>query len=87
MLAMLYATYIVKGLKSYSDVPDVLKSQVKQVLIDMDAEHLVEQVFLFCLKKEMENKLLDSVLGLKTLFTIKFGKGALSLGPLQIHAI
>ena len=42
MLAMLYATYIVKGMKTYDEVPDVLKPQVKQILIDMDADHLAE---------------------------------------------
>lgn len=29
-------------------------------------------------------RLLDTVLGLKTLFTVKFGKGALSLGPVGV---
>lgn len=42
MLALLYATYIIKGLKQYSEVPNVLKPAVKQALIDMDMGHLAE---------------------------------------------
>lgn len=40
MLALLYATYIIKGKKQYSDVPEQLKPQVKQTLVDMDMGHL-----------------------------------------------
>lgn len=32
MLAMLFATYIISGDKKYSDVPDLLKPQVKDIL-------------------------------------------------------
>ncbi|WP_339163705.1 hypothetical protein [Siminovitchia sp. FSL W7-1587] len=42
MLALLYATYIIKGLKQYSVVPDLLKPAVKQTLIDLDMGHLAE---------------------------------------------
>jgi len=42
MLAMLYATYIIKGLKKYSDVPSLLKEEVRQILIDMNMGHLAE---------------------------------------------
>lgn len=40
MLAMLYATYIIKGQKTFSEVPDLLKPQVKQILEDQDMGHL-----------------------------------------------
>jgi hypothetical protein len=40
MLAMLYATYIIKGQKQYSDVPDVLKPQVKTILENEGLGHL-----------------------------------------------
>lgn len=40
MLVLLYTTYIIKGLKKFRDVPDLLKDDVKQALIDADMEHL-----------------------------------------------
>ena len=42
MLALLYATYIIKGLKRYSEVPQMLKADVRQILVDMDMGHLAE---------------------------------------------
>lgn len=42
MLALLYATYIMRGLKKYSDVPELLKPQVKQILEDEGLGHLAE---------------------------------------------
>lgn len=39
-LAMLYATYIIKGIKQYSSVPELLKPQVKEILINEGFEHL-----------------------------------------------
>lgn len=42
MLALLYATYIMRGLKKYSDVPEMLKPQVKQILDDEGVGHLAE---------------------------------------------
>ncbi|WP_278187293.1 MULTISPECIES: hypothetical protein [Bacillaceae] len=39
-LAMLFATYIMRGLKQYSDVPEMLKPQVKQILEDEGLGHL-----------------------------------------------
>lgn len=42
MLAMLYATYIVKGMKTFNEVPNLLKPEVKKILIDMDMGHLAE---------------------------------------------
>ena len=42
-MAVIYATLIVKGLKKFNDVPEMIKNQVKQVLIDIDCEHLIEE--------------------------------------------
>ena len=35
-MAVVYATLIVKGKKSFSEVPDRIKDQVKAVLADLD---------------------------------------------------
>ena len=42
-MAVIYATLIVKGIKKYNEVPEMIKNQVKQVLIDIDCEHLIEE--------------------------------------------
>lgn len=42
-MAMVYATLIVKGYKTYDQVPGVLKEQVKTILIQLDASHLLPQ--------------------------------------------
>lgn len=42
-MAVVYATLIVKGKKNYADVPDRIKEQVKQVLIDLDCGDLVTE--------------------------------------------
>lgn len=42
MLAMLFAEYIMRGKQSYNNVPDLLKSQVKQILEDQGLGHLAE---------------------------------------------
>lgn len=41
-MAVIYATLIVKGKKTYSQVPAVLKEQVKQILIDLEVPELAE---------------------------------------------
>ena len=41
-VAVVYATLIIKGRKSFADVPDTLKEQVRQILIDLDAPELAE---------------------------------------------
>lgn len=41
-MAMIYATLIIKDKKTFSEVPDTLKEQVRQILIDLDAEHLIQ---------------------------------------------
>ena len=39
-MAVVYATLIIKGKKTFADVPDRIKEQVKQVLIDLDCGDL-----------------------------------------------
>ena len=40
-MATVYATLIIKGKKKYSQVPNKLKSQVKEILIDLECEYLI----------------------------------------------
>ena len=42
-MVIIYATLIVKGAKSYADVPAKIKEQVKQVLVDLECEHLITE--------------------------------------------
>ena len=35
-MAVVYATLIIKGKKTFADVPERLKEKVKEVLIDLD---------------------------------------------------
>lgn len=42
-MAVIYATLIVKGKKTYAQVPDKIKPQVKQILIDLECEDLIEE--------------------------------------------
>lgn len=39
-MAVIYATLIVKG-KTYAQVPEKIKPQVRQVLIDLECEDLI----------------------------------------------
>lgn len=39
-MAVIYATLIVKGAKDFADVPERIKAQVRQVLIDLECEDL-----------------------------------------------
>lgn len=41
-MAIIYAILIIKGKKKFSDVPDRIKDQVKEVLIDLDCGDLAE---------------------------------------------
>ena len=41
-VAVVYATLIIKGKKTFADVPDRIKEQVKQVLIDLDCGDLAQ---------------------------------------------
>lgn len=42
-MAVIYATLMVKGVKTFKDVPDRIKEQVRQVLIDLECDHLIEE--------------------------------------------
>lgn len=39
-MAVVYATLIVKGKKTFADVPEKIKEQVRQVLVDIDCGEL-----------------------------------------------
>ena len=41
-MAVVYATLIIKGRKTFADVPARLREQVKQILIDLDCGELTE---------------------------------------------
>ena len=41
-MAVIYATLIIKGKKSFADVPEKIKDKVKEVLIDLDCPELAE---------------------------------------------
>lgn len=41
-MAVVYATLIIKGKKTFAEVPARIKEQVKQILIDLDCGELVE---------------------------------------------
>lgn len=41
-MAVVYATLIVKGKKDFSDVPERIQDQVKEVLIDLDLSELAQ---------------------------------------------
>lgn len=43
MLAMLFATYIIRGKWAYKDVPDMLKVDVDNILIAEGREDLIKQ--------------------------------------------
>ncbi|MPM28495.1 hypothetical protein SDC9_75021 [bioreactor metagenome] len=40
-MAVIYATLIVKGKKTFTEVPSTIKDQVRQVLIDLECESLI----------------------------------------------
>ena len=40
-MAVVYATLIIKGKKTMDDVPERIKEQVKEILIDLDCGDLV----------------------------------------------
>ena len=39
-MAVVYATLIVKGKKTFADVPEKIQEQVREILIDLDCEAL-----------------------------------------------
>lgn len=42
-MAVVYVSLIVKGLKKYSQVPAPLKNQVKELLIALELEYLIDE--------------------------------------------
>ena len=42
-MAVIYATLIVKGVKTIAQVPKSLREKVKQILIDLDMPELAEE--------------------------------------------
>ena len=42
IMAIIYATLIIKGKKTFADVPERIKEQVRQILVDLGHEDLVE---------------------------------------------
>lgn len=42
-MAVAYATLIAAGKKEFSKVPARIKDEVKQILIDLDCEYLIEE--------------------------------------------
>lgn len=41
-MAVVYATLIIKGKKSFDDVPERIKDQVREILIDLDCGDLAD---------------------------------------------
>jgi hypothetical protein len=41
-MAVIYATLIVKGKKTFADVPEKIKNKVKEVLVALDCPELAE---------------------------------------------
>ena len=41
-MAIMYATLIIKGKKTFADVPERIKDKVKEVLTDLDCPELAE---------------------------------------------
>lgn len=42
-MAVIYATLIIKGKKTFAQVPDLIKEQVRQILIDLDCGDLATE--------------------------------------------
>lgn len=40
-MALVYCALILKGKKTFAQVPDKIKEQVREALIDMECEHLI----------------------------------------------
>lgn len=40
-MAAVYATLIIKGRRTFASIPETLKEQVRQILIDLECEHLI----------------------------------------------
>lgn len=42
-MAAVYVSLIVKGKRTYSSVPEKIKPQVKEMLIDLELEYLIDE--------------------------------------------
>lgn len=42
-MAVIYVALIVKGKRTYADIPEVIKPQVKEILIDLELESLITE--------------------------------------------
>ena len=42
-MAVIYATLIIKGKRTYKSVPSKLKSEVREILISLECEDLIEE--------------------------------------------
>lgn len=42
-VAVIYATLIIKGKRTYKSVPNRLKDEVKEILISLECEDLIEE--------------------------------------------
>ena len=42
-MAVIYATLIVKGKKTFADVPAVIKEKVREILIDLEVPELAAE--------------------------------------------
>ena len=40
-MAVIYVALIVKGKRTYADIPEVIKPQVREILIDLELEGLI----------------------------------------------
>lgn len=40
-MAVIYVALIVKGKRTYADIPEVIKPQVREILIDLELENLI----------------------------------------------
>lgn len=43
MIALVYCSLIIKGVKKFSDVPAPIKEEVRQDLIDLGLEYLIDE--------------------------------------------
>ena len=42
-MAAIYVALIVQGIRTYSSIPKTVKAQVKQMLIDLELEYLIDE--------------------------------------------
>lgn len=42
-MAMVYVSLIIKGKRTYASVPATIKPQVKEILIDLELDYLIEE--------------------------------------------